>query len=275
LKLSVCIETIFTRRPLLERLDSVAESGLPAFEIWGWKDKDLAAIMDRKEHHGLEIVNLNLDPPVCLLDGDAIPAFVRGVRESCHVARQLGCRRMTVHVQDVPHGAGEPWYSYLGDGGGRTQHRVQRDNIVRALKEAAPIAEDEGITLLLEPLNTLVDHAGYFIGSSQEGFEIIQEVGGPAIRLLFDAYHMQINEGNLISNLTGNIGLVGHIHLADVPGRHEPGTGEIDFTNVLSAARRAGYDGYVGLEYVPGGDDVASLQFIRRVVDQVNRGEEG
>jgi len=275
LRPSVCIELIFADRDFPARIDAVAVAGLSAFEIWGWRDKDIPAIIERQERHALEVVGLSLDPPVCLLEGDAIPAFVQGVRESCRVARQLGCKRLTAHVQEVPWGAGQPWYSFLGDERERVRHQIQRRNIVRALTEAAPIAEGEGVTLLVEPLNTLVDHAGYFIGSSQEGFEIVEEINSPAIRLLFDVYHMQISEGNLINNLTGHIDLVGHLHVADVPGRHEPGTGEINFLNVLSAAKRAGYDGYVGLEYIPSGDSMASLHLIRQIVDQVNRRGEG
>ena len=272
LQLSVCIELIFADRDFPARIDAVAEAGLPAFEFWGWRDKDIPAIIECQERHGLEVVGLSLDPPVCLLEGDAIPAFVQGVRESCRVARQLGCKRLMAHVQEVPWGAGRPWYSCLGDEQGRARRRAQHENIVRAFKEASPIAEGEGVTLLVEPLNTLVDHAGYFIGSSWEGFEIVQEVDSPAVRLLFDVYHMQISEGNVINNLTGHIDLVGHLHVADVPGRHEPGTGEINFLNVLSAAKRAGYDGYVGLEYTPSGDAVASLKAISEIVDQVNCG---
>jgi hydroxypyruvate isomerase len=144
---------------------------------------------------------------------------------------------------------------------------------VRALKEAAPIAEGEGIMLLLECLNTLVDHGGYFVVTWQQGVEIVREVDSPAVGLTFDIYHHQVTEGNLISNLTRHIDLVGHLHAADVPGRHEPGTGEINFLNVLGAAKRAGYDGYVGLECVPTTTDVdAWLNPIRQIVDQVNRG---
>ena len=271
LQLSVCIEMIFADMEFAARIDAVAKAGLPAFEIWGWRDKDLQAILTRKERHGLELVNMNLDPPLSLLAGDTIHPFLEKVRESCAVARQLGCGRVTAHVQEVPLGAGEPWYSYLADVKRSALRRTQRSNIVQALRAAGPIAQAEGVMLLLEPLNTLVDHDGYFISASHEGFEILREVASPAVGLLFDVYHQQITEGNLINNLTGNIGLVKHIHCADVPGRHQPGTGEVNFQNVLLAAKRAGYDGYVGLEYTPRGDSYESLARIREIVEEVNR----
>ena len=126
----------------------------------------------------------------------------------------------------------------------------------------------------VECLNTLVDHADYFIASWQEGIGIVREVDSPAVGLTFDAYHHQVNEGNLISSLTGDIDLVRHIHIADVPGRHEPGSGEINYLNLLTAAKQAGYDGYLGLECVPTKSDVAAaLAPIRQIVDQVNRAD--
>lgn len=140
------------------------------------------------------------------------------------------------------------------------------------MKTVAPIAEGEGMTLATECLNTLVDHADYFIASWQEGVSIVREVDSPAVGLTFDAYHHQINEGNLIARLTKEIDLVRHIHIADVPGRHEPGNGEINFLNLLTATKRAGYDGFLGLECVPTKSDVkAALAPIREIVDQVNR----
>jgi hydroxypyruvate isomerase len=272
LQISVCIELIFTDRDFLDRIDAVAEADLPAFEFWGWRDKDLTAIVERQKRCGLTVANMNLDPLVCLLDGEETAAFVQGVRESCRIAQQLGCKRIATPVDRVNWGPGQPWYSSLGDERQRALRRRQQDNVVQALKEAARVAEDEGNTLLLEPLNTLYDHQDYFIVTSQQAFEIVQEVNSPAVRLLFDIYLQQITEGNLINNITDHIDLIGHLHVADVPGRHEPGTGEINFLNVLSAAKRAGYDGYVGLEYTPSGDAKASLELVSQIINQVNRG---
>ncbi len=128
--------------------------------------------------------------------------------------------------------------------------------------------------LLVECLNTLVDHADYFIASWQEGVTIAREVDSAAVGMTFDAYHHQVNEGNLISGLTQDIDLAHHIHIADVSGRHEPGSGEINYLNLLSAAKRAGYDGYIGLECVPTKRDIkATLAPIRQIVDQVNHCE--
>ena len=136
------------------------------------------------------------------------------------------------------------------------QHRA----IVEKLKAGAPLLEDAGVTAVVEPLNILVDHAGYYLSTSAEGLELVDEVGSPNVRLLFDIYHQQITEGNVTQNLVRDIDRIGHIHVADVPGRHEPGSGELNYAYIFKAIQGAGYRGFVGLEYVPQADSTDSLK---------------
>ena len=113
---------------------------------------------------------------------------------------------------------------------------------------------------MVEPLNILVNHRGYFLSQSKEAFQIIDEVGSSNVKILFDIYHQQISEGNLIANITANIDKIGHFHVADNPGRHEPGTGEINYTNVFAAIRKTGFDGFVGMEMWPVGDHAEAVR---------------
>jgi hydroxypyruvate isomerase len=207
---------------------------------------------------------MSLDPAVRILDGDADAEFLKSVAESLAVAKRIGCRRLVVHVQQVPMGSGA---SRCPDPARAQALHAQRRNIAAALKKAAPLAEAAGVVLMLEPLNILVDHNGYCLSSSGDGADVLREVGSPAVKLLFDIYHMQISEGNLIGNLTANVDLLAHLHIADVPGRHEPGTGEINFANVLAAVRSAGYDGCVGMEMVPTGDPLAAIKAAARMIE--------
>jgi hydroxypyruvate isomerase len=138
-------------------------------------------------------------------------------------------------------------------------HTEQHQNVVNALRMAAPLFEKSGIIAVLEPLNIICDHKGYFLSSGYEAFDIIREVNSPSIKLLYDIYHQQITEGNLIPNIRNNINLIGHFHVADNPGRHEPGTGEINYKNVFTAIDELGYQGYIGLEYSPTIDAERSL----------------
>jgi len=236
LRLSACVEMIFRDRPFLERIDLVAKSGLPAFEFWSWRNKDIDGILARKKANAFEISAFCVDPGCRLALPRSKETHVSAVRDTARVMQKLGVKTMIITVgNEIP----------------RVPREKQHESIVDCLKASAPVAEEAGITMVVEPLNTLVDHGGYYLWSSKEGFEIVREVGSPNVRLLYDIYHQQIMEGNLIANITKNIDLIAHFHVGDVPGRHEPGTGEINYLNVFKAIARTAYKGYVGLEFVP------------------------
>jgi hydroxypyruvate isomerase len=251
-RLSVCVEMIFTELPFLERIGAVADSGFEAFEFWGWRNKDVDAILRSKKEHGLAISSLSVDPGGRIVDYSTKDVFIKGLRDSIEVAHKLGCERLIVTTGNEMIGV---------------PRVVQHQNIVKILKEAAKLAENANVTLVLEPLNVLVDHKGYYLYSSGEGFEILREVDSPNIKLLYDIYHQQITEGNLIDTITKNIKLIGHFHAADVPGRHEFGTGEINYSNVLKRIDELGYGGFVGLEFMPLVESKEALRAVRRVLE--------
>ena len=129
--------------------------------------------------------------------------------------------------------------------------KEQRDTLIDGLKAAAELLEPTGITLVVEPLNVLYDHKGYFLSRTDEAAQIIEAVGSEHVRLLYDIYHQQITEGNLINTITDYLPLISHFHIADHPGRHEIGTGEINYFNVLSSIEELHYTGSVGIELFP------------------------
>jgi len=252
LRLSACVEMIFRDLPFADRLEAVAKAGLPAFEFWGLADKDVDAIARKQVETGLQCATFLGGGRVPLVEPDRRAEFVGAVHEAIAVARRLGTHALIVTTgQELP----------------GVSREAQRASVVAGLKAAASIAADAGITLVLEPLNVLVDHKGYFLWSSAEAFGILDEVGSPAVKLLYDIYHQQITEGNLIATITANIGRIGHVHVADVPGRHEPGTGEINYRNVFAAIDASGYSGYVGLEYRPQADPAATLATVRALAE--------
>ena len=138
---------------------------------------------------------------------------------------------------------------------------AQHKAIVDALCAAAPVLEEAGLKLYLEPLNIIVDHKGYYLDTSAEGFEILREVGSPAVLMLYDIYHQQITEGNIIQTIEENIDLIGHFHMADVPGRNEPGTGELNYANIFKRIDALGYEGYVGMEFKPTIDHAEAVKY--------------
>ena len=114
-----------------------------------------------------------------------------------------------------------------------------------------PILEDSGVTLMIEPLNTLVNHPGYYLWSSVEGFDILLEVGHPLVKMVYDIYHQQVMEGNIIPNVVNHLNLIAHLHAAGHPGRRELQLGENDYHFIFHAIDQAGYTGACGLEYYP------------------------
>lgn len=125
----------------------------------------------------------------------------------------------------------------------------QKKNVIEGLKRAAEILEPTELTIVVEPLNTLVNHPGYFLVYSAEAAEIMAAVGSPHVRILFDIYHQQISEGNLIHNIRKHWDYIGYFQVGDVPGRKEPGTGEVNWRNVFKAIYEQGYRGILGMEH--------------------------
>jgi hydroxypyruvate isomerase len=244
LRVSVCVEMIFRDLPFLERLDHVAAVGAPAFEFWRWHDKELAAIGEKARALGLVCAGMSATGGGPLVDADRRDDFVAHLRASVEAARTVGTTTMIVTTGQALDGVEAAW---------------QHGSIVDGLRAAAPIAEDAGITLVLEPLNTRVDHAGYYLDTTAEGRAIVDEVDSPAVRLLFDAYHAAVMGEDIVAELRANADVIGHVHVADAPGRHEPGTGTVDYAAFFAALAEVGYGGYVGLEYRPAGDHRAAV----------------
>lgn len=255
IKLSACIEMLFREHPFDERFAAAKECGLGAVEFWGWEGKDLDSVERLLHQNGLTLAAFcvgSRDSEVAaewnskkLLDRSGIKAFTSAVRESAAVAKRLGCETLIVTC---------------GQERNDMTRAQQHTNIVLALRAGGEVAGEQGITLVLEPLNVLHDHRGYFLWSSYEAFGIIEEVGSPAVKLLYDVYHQQISEGNLISNIRNYAHLIGHVHIADVPGRHQPGTGEINYKNVFTALDSAGYDKFTGMEFSPVGNSADAVK---------------
>lgn len=246
LRFSVCIETLFTNKPFEQRLEYVADLGFPAFEFWTRQGKDMNITLALKAALRLEVAAFGASS-ASMVDPAQRQQFLGDVTRAASLAVDLACANLI--VASGPAMPGVP-------------REEQRWHLVDVLKEAAETAADADVVLVLEPLNQR-DHPGTFLSSSDEGFAIVREVGSPNVKLLFDIYHQQISEGDLTRRLVDNLDLIGHIHVADVPGRHEPGTGEINYEHLFGILREQKYKGFVGLEYFPRVDAAASLKAVR------------
>ena len=245
MKASVCIEMIFTEYPFLERIEKAAEAGFDAIEFWNWDNKDLPAIKAAADKVGLAIASFQSNLGGTLIHPDQRDSFVAGVKKSLGKVPEMDAPALFLLTDE------------LGDDRSvrfqfpELSEDAKYQSVLDGLKTLAPLAEEAGVTLVLEPLNITVDHPGYFLHRSAVGLDLVRAVDSPHIKLLYDIYHMQVMEGNIIETLTRNLDVIGHVHVADVPGRHEPGTGELNYANIFRALRAAGYDRYVGFEFEP------------------------
>ncbi len=236
-KFAVNIEMWFGGMPFLDRMRASAKLGFPAVEFWPWEGKDLAAIADLSKELNLAIAQFTawgFEPG--MNDPKNHQRFVEAVDKGCEVAKQIDCKLMTVVGGN--------------DQRGMSQEQMH-ENIITALKMAAPIAEKNDITLILEPMNIRVDHKGHCLYGSEKPVRICREVNSPNVKINWDLYHMQISEGDLCGRLKDGFDQVGYLQVADNPGRYEPGTGEVHYNRVLRQAKELGYTGYVGLECRP------------------------
>ena len=261
MKASVCIEMIYTEVPFLDRIRLAAEDGFDAIEFWNWDNKDMAAVKKTAAEAAIEVATFQSNRGGTLINPAQRDRFIGGIAESLAKAKEMDVKMLFLLTDELGEDRGVR-YKFP-----EIPREEKKQSVLDGLRKLASLAEKAGVTLVLEPLNTKVDHPGYFLNHSEIGLELARAVNSPSIKLLYDVYHMQIMEGNLIPTLTENLDAIGHVHVADTPGRHEPGTGEINYAVVLRKLREAGYDGYVGFEFAPTGNSreiaAAALKLVK------------
>ena len=254
MKFSLCIGA-YPGKDAVYHLEKVKEHGFQGLEYYAWWELgDLKKLAAEQERIGVGL-SATCTKFISLVDESLRDDYVEGVRQTIEACRILGVRSIISQTGNVL------------DGVPRDQ---QRQAMVETLKRCAPLLEEAGMVLEVEPLNGLVDHAGHFLQRSDESVDVIDQVGSPNVKLVFDVYHQQITEGNVIRNATGYIDRINHYHIADNPGRKQPGTGEMNYVNILRAIKNTGFSGFVGLECGFTVDtDEAIQQFKEDILSQV------
>jgi hydroxypyruvate isomerase len=247
-RFAVNVEMWWTAEPFLQRIKNAAALGFPAVEFWPWRGKDIDALADLSSQLGIEIAQFTAWGFVPGMNNPKNhDKFLKEVEASCAVAKKLRCRKMTVVGGN--------------DQRGMTQEQMHQ-NIIDALRRAAPIAEAHQVMLILEPMNVRVDHKGHCLYGSPPAVRICREVNSPYVKINWDLYHMQISEGDLCGHLREGFDQLGYLQLADHPGRNEPGTGEVHYNRVLKEAHDLGYRDYVGLELRPKSTELAAARAV-------------
>ncbi len=230
---------------------AIAEVGFPALEIWN-RGAEFKEWLGLAQKHNLKVCNMighraAMNRPECHAEAE------REIIESVEIAAEHGI----------------PGLICFGGNAIEGQSRDEAlDTVVEGFRRAAPHAEKKGVTLLLELLNSCVDHPGYLADHTAWGLEVCRRVKSPRLRLLYDIYHMQIMEGDIIRTIRDNIAWLGHFHTAGNPGRQEIGaTQELNYAAIAQAIRESGFTGYVGHEFLPAGDPVAAMREARQLMD--------
>ena len=247
---------LVSKLPVPDALALLTRLGYDGYEMFDWRDpKVMDIFVSLKDKYPLSceclVANKGVTAPGCgLVNPREHEEFLKQTQLAIDAARAVGAKQLV---------------TLTGNEMGGVPRSEQMANAVAAMRAAAPMLEKNGMTAIVEVLNTYVNHAGYFLYYVRDGAELIDRVGSPNVKLLFDIYHVQIMEGNLIESIRSNIDRIGHFHVGDVPGRHQPGTGEINYRNVFKAIYDQGdrFRGSVALEYsptVPVEQDLAAMR---------------
>ena len=259
--LSVMLWTVFTGLPFEDRLAKIAEAGYSNVELVGeyakWGEAEFARANAARRRYGIRFdATAGLGHGVA--DPSARDAFLNALREALKQMQTLECPSMIVLSGNVVAGL---------------SREEQHQSSIETLKRAAALVEGreiqgQPVRLLLECIDP-EENPHCYLQSATEGIEIVRAVNHPQVQFLYDMFHEQIAEGNLIEKLDRNIDVIGLIHVADVPGRHEPGTGEINYANIFKRLVDLKYRRMVAMEFKPLGDAVASLRAAREMVGRV------
>jgi len=252
-KLAANLSLLFPQLPFPERFAAAAKAGFRFVEYqFPYPFGSAGEIAERAQAAGVQVVLHNL-PAGDASKGDRgitcqperVGEFREGVDRAIEYAKAAGCPRLNALAGILPQGL---------------NREKAKQTLVENLRYAAGKLKAAGLTLLTEPCNPRTI-PGFFLNSSREGIEVIDAVGADNLLLQYDVFHMQIVEGDLARTIERLLARIGHIQVADVPDRNEPGTGEINFPWLLAHIDRLGYQGWIGAEYIPKGDTVEGLKW--------------
>ena len=251
LPISHCIDMMYSYLDFNDRITEAKKYGADAIEFWKWTNKDIDLIA--KADIPVSIFNidstderLSYDLSRGILNAGRKEDLMKALLESIPVYKKLDAHAMIVLIGEHA----EP----------------NAENVIECLNFVKPVLEKENVTLIVEPLNN-IDRQGYSMPYVTPVFDIVRKVNSPNVKVLYDIYHQHMMKDFSLSEIKKNIDIIGHFHVADCPGRHQPGTGEVDYVSIISEIMHTDYDGYIGLEYratVPDGETFGFVDEVKR-----------
>ena len=258
MKISTCIDMMFSRHDFDRRIFAAQSAGIDTVEFWKWTNKDIDSIVSELDKRNMKLSVFNID---CkdeklsydlsrgILNAGRKEELLEALKESAPVYKRLGACGMIVLIGETIEGVSRD---------------EQKENIFDCLEYVRDYVEREGITLVVEPLNA-TDRANYFMPEAEELMEILRRVNSPRIKMLYDIYHQHMTGDFNMDFIRENLNFIGHFHVADCPGRHEPGTGDVDYVKIIDEILETGYGGYIGLEYRATRPDEETLGFLKEI----------
>ena len=255
MKYSACLEMLFTKDPIEKAIKKSKKCGFECIEFWTWQDKDIDAIEKATKENNIEVSIFQGNIDGNMVDPLDNELYVKGVKTTMKLAKRLGAKHLFLMANAM-----NPDRTIKKPANPMTDEQML-ENIKTVLLMLKPIAEENDIMLVLEPLNTDQGYRysynvceGYFLNHMGPAVKLIREVNSPKIKLLYDFYQMGVMEGNIINTLRNCHDAIGYIHIGDVPERYQPGTGEQNYPNIFKVLREVGYNGNVGFEFECLGD---------------------
>lgn len=251
-RLSANVEILFTEAgDIPARIRAAAAAGFDAVELWTTLDRDVQAIRNAADDSGVEITSMTAEPRTNLtFPWSTFEEYFDGLAKGVENARILGCPRIVLSS---------------GTGFGGSKRAGQLDRLADIFTDAVDRTAGSDVKLILEPVNTRVDHPGTLVDRTGEAVHIARAVNSPRFGILYDFYHSVVEGEDPAAELAAAGNLVDYVQIADAPGRGEPGTGSIDWPAAFTVLRNSGYDGPIGLEYFPTVETALSVDYIRSI----------
>lgn len=257
MKYSLCIDLLYLEigehgpvfsntEKLLAGMELAKKTGYSAVEFWDWYGRDYEKLLTKKKELNLAVSAMCAKDRGGLTRLSEYEKMEQGLKETIEVAKAFDCPNIIITANPDP------------DQDRETSHK----NIVENLKKLAPLAEAANVMLVLEPISG----SSYFT-DSKEAFEVLKEVGSDNVKLLYDIFHYQLMEGNIVNVIRENVDLIGHVHAASTPGRNEITDGELNYTYILKNLKEAGYERWFGIEYLPTTDKESSVTVCKELIE--------
>lgn len=258
MKLSVCAEMMYRELDFPQRAKKIKACGFDAIEFWQWRNKDMRALKCELERLDMKVsafcVDSTDDTTAARLARNALNTgnehdLISAALESIERAKFLNCEKLIITV------------------GNRAENfdiETQLENAERNLKLLGGIFEEHGMTLLCEPINR-TERPTYLLPNAKDAAELVRRVNSPGVKLLYDVYHQSMENDFDVSEMAELADITGHVHIADCPGRNEPGSGVTDFTAVAKTLSRTDYSGYVGLEFMPKNGEERAFNAVKKI----------